>query len=187
MKRLMIFIFLFTLISPVKSQKIDFFSEDLTFRLQKEVFEVDGLYYFRNNTDSEVRQTMMYPFPDVEKYGEITFISVHREGDTTSMLLRHTERGALFMTILQPNEEAAYHIIYRQKLKTNEARYIILTTQKWGKPFETAKYRLETPPNLNLTHISITPDSTSQQQSKRVYLWQRQNFMPEADFEFFFD
>jgi hypothetical protein len=186
MKHLSIlFLFLF-LAAGVRSQKIEFFSEDLTFRLQQETFEVDGLYFFRNTSDAVIHQNMIYPFPDVEKYGEISFISINREGDTNTMLRNQTERGALFMVILQPREEAAYRIIYRQQLKSNEAKYIILTTQKWGKPFETADYKLEFPDSIQLTNISIEPDSTFQKDNQHTYLWHRENFMPTVDFEFEF-
>jgi hypothetical protein len=187
MKHLTI-LFLFLLLAPgVQSQKIEFFSENLTFRLHQGTFEVDGLYFFRNKTDAEVRQSMIYPFPDVEKYGDISFISINREGDTNTMLRSQNEKGALFMLILQPHEEAAYRIIYRQQLKSNEAKYIILTTQKWGKPFETADYRLEFPNSIQLTNISIEPDSVFQKNNQHTYLWHRKYFMPTVDFEFEFE
>lgn len=187
MKRLLILVLIIGLIPEAKSQKIEFFSEDLIFKLQQDIFEVDGLYFFRNITDSEVRQVLFYPFPDVKKYGEISFVSITMQGDTASMLLNQTERGAFFKLKLKPTEEAAYHIIYRQKLKTNEARYIIVTTQKWGKPFETADYRLEFPDTLRLTEISIEPDSTFRTDNQNIYLWHRQKFMPTVDFEFEFE
>lgn len=187
MKRLLILVLIIGLIPEVKSQKIEFFSEDLTFKLQPDIFEVDGLYFFRNITDSEVQQVLFYPFPDVEKYGEISFVSIKTQGDTASMLLRQTERGAFFRVELQPNEELAYHIIYRQKIKSKKAKYIIVTTQKWGKPFETAEYRLEFPDSLKLTSISIEPDSKFIKEDLNIYIWHRQNFMPTVDFEFDFE
>ncbi len=168
-------------------QKVDFFSEDLTFRLQKEIFEVDGLYFFRNNTALEINQTMIYPFPDVKRYGKILFLSITKAGDTSSMIINQKDQGALFIVNLLPGEQAAYHIIYRQQLKSNEAKYIILTTQKWRKPFETADYRLEIPSSLKLTHISINPDSTAQKNEKKLFFWHRENFMPDMDFEFMFE
>jgi hypothetical protein len=178
---------LFAIAFSCAGQKMDFFSETLTFRLQHDRLEVDGRYYFRNNTDKELRQMLFYPFPDVEKYGEISFISVTRADDTASVLINQTLTGARFGVKLAPREEAAYHIIYRQELITNEAKYIIVTTQKWGKPFETAGYRLEHPHNLDLTAISIPPDTTFRTPEKHIYLWTRQNFMPEEDFEFRFE
>lgn len=178
---------LFAIAFSCAGQKMDFFSETLTFRLQHDRLEVDGRYYFRNNADKELRQILFYPFPDVEKYGEISYISITREDDTASVLINQTLTGARFGVILAPGSEAAYHIVYRQELITNEAKYIIVTTQKWGKPFETAGYRLERPTDLELTAISIPPDTTFRTQDKFISLWSRQNFMPQEDFEFRFE
>ncbi len=187
MKIVAVVVFLF-LICPIGfCQKMDFYSESLTFRLQKGQFELDGLYYLRNNTETELRQALFYPFPDIERYGEISYISITKEDDTTSMLIKQTEKGAMFAVHLLPKQEAAYHIIYRQSLKSYEAKYIILTTQKWGKPFETADYRLEHPGNLKLTDISILPDTSFYQNDRKIYLWQKNNFMPTVDFEFEFE
>jgi hypothetical protein len=168
-------------------QKMDFYSESLTFRLQHGQFELDGLYYFRNNTQTELRQVLFYPFPDTEKYGDISYISITPKNDTTSLLIKQTDKGALFMVHLAPGQESAYHIIYRQNLASNQAKYIILTTQKWGKPFNKADYRLEVPEPIRLTNISIEPDSTFFKENQQIYIWQRKNFMPSVDFEFTFE
>jgi hypothetical protein len=187
MKIVSVVVLLF-LICPIGfCQKMDFYSESLTFRLQKGQFELDGLYYLRNNTANEIRQALFYPFPDIERYGEISFISITRENDTASMLIKQTDKGALFAVHLLPKQEAVYHIIYRQSLKSNQAKYIILTTQKWGKPFETAEYRLEHPDNLMLTDLSIPPDTSFYLNDRKIYLWQRNSFMPSVDFEFEFE
>jgi hypothetical protein len=169
------------------SQKMDFYSESLTFRLQHGQFELDGLYYFRNNMQSELRQVLFYPFPDIERYGEVSYISVTGHGDTASVLINQTDKGALFAVHLMPDQQKAYHIIYRQRLKSNEARYIVLTTQKWGKPFEQADYRLIIPDSIRLTNISIEPDSAFLLEDQQIHLWHRENFMPVKDFEFGFE
>jgi hypothetical protein len=186
-KQVIILVLLTGLMSSLSSQNIAFFSESLTFRLQPGMFELDGLYYLRNNTDAEVRQAMFYPYPDVEKYGEVSYISVNREGDTASLLVRQRKDGAIFMVTLGAREEASLHIRYTQNLISNKAKYIVLTTQAWGKPFETANYRLEVPGSLHVTSMSIEPDTIFSAGSNRIYRWERENFMPEVDFEFEFE
>lgn len=184
MKRMIISILLLGLFTNLSSQSIDFFSESLTFRLQDGSFEVEGLYYFRNNADTEISQNLFYPFPNVKKYGKISFISISKAGDPSSLLRNQTEYGAVFNITLQAKEEAAYHIRYVQELASNEARYIITTTQAWKKPFETADYRLEFPLSMNLVKSSIEPDTTFQFSHLNIYQWNRKNFMPAVDFEF---
>ncbi|MBE0639896.1 MAG: hypothetical protein IH598_15370 [Bacteroidales bacterium] len=187
MKQLIMLVLILGLITDTKSQNIEFFSENLTFRLQKGLFEVDGIYFFRNETGSDVKKALFYPFPDTETYGPVSFLSIKKEGDTVSMLINQTDKGALFLASLQSNEEVAYHIIYRQKLNSKKATYIITTTQKWGKPFKTADYRLEFPDSLKFTSISIEPDSIFIKNDLNIYIWHRQNFMPTVDFEFEFE
>ncbi len=168
------------------SQKIEFFKEDLKFSLNGELFVVDGLYYFRNTTDTEVKQMLFYPFPDVEVYGEIAFIQITKANDTISQLATQTSKGSLFKVQIPANAEIAFHISYGQKLKSDKAKYIITTTQKWGTPFEQADYRLEIPSSLSITNFSIPPDTRFQKDTLMIYTWKRQDFMPVVDFDFEF-
>ena len=168
------------------SQKIDFFREDLTFKIDTALFVVDGLYYFRNNTGAEVKQMLFYPFPDVEEFGEIAFIKITKVGDTVSQLATQTTKGALFKVLIEAHKEIPFHISYGQKLKSKQAKYIITTTQKWGKPFEEASYRLEVPSAIVVTSFSIQPDSVFFENKFQFYNWKRRDFMPETDFDFEF-
>lgn len=171
---------------PGFPQQIQFFGEDLHFKYSRELFEVEGLYYFRNLTGKEVRQVLFYPFPDTEKYGDISYISVHPENDTTSMLATQSEKGSLFKLLIPPEGEVAYHIAYGQKVKNGNAKYIITTTQQWAQPFEFARYDLTFPDTLAIRSVSIPPDTISNDNGSIVYRWEREDFMPEKDFEFNF-
>ena len=168
------------------SQKIEFFKEDLKFSLQDGLFVVDGLYYFRNTTDAEVKQMLFYPFPDVEVYGEIAFIEITKAGDSVSQLATETAKGSLFKVQIPANGEIPFHIRYGQKLKSEKAKYIITTTQKWGNPFEQADYRLEVPSEKAVTNFSIPPDTLFQKDHLQIFIWNRRNFMPVVDFDFEF-
>ncbi|MCF8365294.1 MAG: hypothetical protein K9H16_05905 [Bacteroidales bacterium] len=165
-------------------QNISFYAEDLDFYLTDSTFEVDGLYYFRNNSTHDIKQMLFYPFPDIEKYGEITFIKIQIEGDTTSMLATQSAKGSLFKVKIPANGEVAYRINYGQKLKSCEAKYIITTTQAWHEPFEFANYSLSFPETMNVDSVSISPDSTAIEAGLKKYFWQRKDFMPDRDFIF---
>jgi hypothetical protein len=187
MKQIMIIALLLGFCSGQKSQPIDFFKESLTFRLDHDTFELDGLYYFRNNTDVPLEQALFYPFPDVEEYGEISLITIARQDDDTNLIYSERTDGVIFKISLQPKEEAAFHIRYIQQLKSNRARYIIVSTQAWGKPFETASYRLEFPDYITITSASIEPDTHVRSKNLHAWTWERENFMPEVDFVFEFE
>jgi hypothetical protein len=178
-------IFAFTwIVVLAKSQTISFYAEDLNFSLTKTDFEVDGLYYFRNHSDTEVKQILFYPFPDIAKYGDITFIHINIEGDSTSMLASRSDKGSLFKVKIPARGEAVYRIKYGQKLKSNSAKYIITTTQAWNEAFELAKYSLTFPASIVIDSLSINPDSTVILDGQKKYFWQRKHFMPESDFIF---
>lgn len=170
----------------ILGQDISFFKEELKFQLKSDKFEVDGLYYFRNLTNKEIRQIMFYPFPDIEKYGEINYIEIRKEGDTVSQIATVSKKGSLFKMFIVPNGEAVYHICYSQQLKSNRAKYIITTTQQWGIEFEQADYILEFQNNLQIDTLTIKPDSIIPQLNYTQYIWHRENFMPEEDFIFWY-
>jgi hypothetical protein len=170
----------------ILGQDISFFKEELKFQLKPDKFEVDGLYYFRNRGDEEIQQMMFYPFPDIEKYGEISFIEIRKESDTVSQIATVSKKGSLFKMFIDPNGESVYHIRYSQQLKSNRAKYIITTTQQWGFEFEQADYILEFQNDLQIDTLSIKPDSIIQQMNYTQYIWHRENFMPEEDFIFWF-
>lgn len=184
MKKIFLVGYLIYMVFSASGQNISFYAEDLDFYLTDKTFEVDGLYYFRNNSNKEIKQMLFYPFPDIEKYGEITFIKIHIEGDTTSMLATQSAKGSLFKVKIPANGEVAYRINYEQKLKTSEAKYIITTTQAWNAPFEFADYSLSFPKAIVVDSVSITPDTTAVEAGLKKYFWQRKDFMPDRDFIF---
>ncbi|MEZ5198622.1 MAG: hypothetical protein R2764_20220 [Bacteroidales bacterium] len=180
--RLSLFIFLFN--GLLFGQDISFFKENLYFKINSDNFEVDGLYYFRNLTNNEIRQLLFYPFPDSEKYGEISFIEIRKESDTVSQIATVSDNGSLFKLFIDPNGESVYHIRYSQQLKSNRAKYIITTTQQWGIEFEQADYTLEFQNNVQIDTLSIKPDTIILKPDYTQYIWHRENFMPEEDFIF---
>lgn len=172
--------------SELIAQDITFFSEDLYFTLTSDNFEVNGHYFFRNSSDKKIQQLMFYPFPDADKYGEISSIDIKREGDTISKIATVSEKGSLYKLFIEPFGEVIYHIKYSQKLNSNQAKYILSTTQQWGKAFENANYTLKLPPFIHIDSLSIIPDSIVRSNNSTFYYWQRENYMPEDDFNVWF-
>ena len=168
------------------AQNISFFREDLIFTLNENNFEVDGLYYFRNTSDKKIQQVIFYPFPDINTYGEISSIKITTRDDTTSQIASISDFGSLFRLFIDPNGEVIYNIRYNQRLKSNQARYILTTTQQWGKAFEKANYALKVPANLHIDSLSINPDTMYKSNDSTYYFWYRENFMPEVDFNLWF-
>jgi hypothetical protein len=179
-------IFLLFTTNSILAQEVEFFREDLTFRLEDGFFAVEGDYFFRNTTDREVKKLLFYPLPESKIYGDITSLNINLKGNSTSMITGSSEEGAAFKLKLGPGEEATYRINYVQKLRSNEARYIITTTRHWGKGLEFATYRLDCSASIFLDSISIIPDTIFMEKRRYHYLWDREDFMPEVDFIFQF-
>jgi hypothetical protein len=168
------------------AQQIAFFAEDLRFSLSDSLFEVDGLYYFRNLTGSKISRPLFYPLPAEEAYGQIAYLMIVSANDTTNSLLRQTDEGAMFRVEMNAFQEKAYHIRYGQKMKNSKAKYIVTTTQHWKQPFEWAQYRLSHPTSITLDSVSIAPDSVAKADGVIHCFWERDNFIPATDFYFEF-
>jgi hypothetical protein len=85
-----------------------------------------------------------------------------------------------------PNETRILRIGYTQEVKTNQAMYILTTTASWGKPFQQAYYELHVPFDIQVDSISYVPDKIQQVGGLFIYIFERQNFMPDRDFIIYF-
>jgi len=103
-------------------------------------------------------------------------------GENNSCLVLDGEEGFSFVIQLKTDEEKAFHIVYRQKVR-DHATYILTSTRYWGKPLEKAFYQLTVPVDLQITGFSYPPDYQDNKTNDRIYYWFRENFMPDKDFE----
>lgn len=160
--------------------KLSFEKEDITFEIENGIFTVRGIYYF--NSDSEKEYSILYPFPTDTIYGNPFKIEVSYINSNKNIEYKTTkDSSAVFFRILA-NPEQPILITYSQRLKTNKARYILLSTNQWHKPLIQADYKLITPLNFSITSLSVKPDKEIQIDNKKIYLWHKENFMPQKDF-----
>jgi len=97
LKQIIIFILLFS-IKFVQAQNLQFYQEDLNFKIEDNYFYVDGLYYFRNTSSKEINRRLFYPFPQDETYGEVDSIFVINLQDS----LNETNKVLHSQLILNP-------------------------------------------------------------------------------------
>jgi len=184
LKHIIIFILLFSF-KLVQAQDLQFYQEDLDFKIEGNYFYVDGLYYFRNTSSKVINRRLFYPFPQDETYGEVDSIFVINLQDSLAETnLRNNLKGSSFTINIKPDTIAIYRIFYRQELKGIKAEYILTTTQTWGSPFEQANYTLELPKEFSLDSISYIPDSLREEKEKYIFFWHKEDFMPNKNFEF---
>lgn len=167
------------------SQKVDFFKEDLRFRLTEEYFEVDGDYYFRNNNSLPIVSRLIYPFPNDSLFGTISSIRCIDLSDSSVAIEKYFDSKITFSINIPAYKTKVYNIGYHQKTTGNIARYILTTTHQWGKPFEEATYKLTTT-KIIIDSLSYLPDKVEVFQDSSVFYWDNKIFMPDKDFEVFF-
>ena len=185
MKNLIIFVFVIAAAVEIQSQNVDFFREDLRFRLMDGKFEIEGDYYFRNNTESPLTMKLIYPFPLDSLFGKIDSVICFGSSDLSSSIYSVNQKQMIFAISIPPNESKIYRIAYHQQLRANKALYILTTTKRWGKPFERASYELLVE-NLDVDSLSYIPDKVEVFNDSTKFYWDKENFMPDRDFEVFF-
>jgi hypothetical protein len=160
---------------------ISFEEEDITFEIQDSIFIVKGIYYF--NSESEKEFSILYPFPSDSIYGKpfnilVTYINT---GETLGYKIKKDSSSIMFPALIKG--KTPLMISYHQQLKSNKAKYILTSTNYWKKPLEQVDYKLITALDFNVKKFSIIPDKEIELDNKKIFLWQRENFMPTKDFE----
>lgn len=182
--------FLLLLFSSLRfsfSQNLQFYREDLTFEIKDNYFYVDGVYNFNNDGDKEIKQILFYPFPTDSAYVPVDSMNALDSKSQKNVVLSTTQNGMTFNVELAPYGIGKYRISYRQKLLKNKAEYILITTQKWGHPFDNAHYKLIVPVNMKITSISYTQDSSEQTKDMVIYYWSKKDFMPNKNMVIYFE
>ncbi len=183
MKQIIILILIFSF-HLIQAQDLQFYQEDLDFKIEDNYFYVDGLYYFRNTNSKELNRRLFYPFPQDEIYGKVDSIFVINIQDTLKETdIRNNQNGISFSIHIKADTTAIYRIGYRQELKETKAEYILITTQTWGIPFEQVNYTLAFPKEFSLDSISYMPDSLREESDRYIFFWYKENFMPDKNFE----
>ncbi len=166
------------------SQNLQFQKEKLNFTIEKDGFEVDGLYYFRNSTDDTLEQVILYPFPQSPGLGTVESVqieAIYPEADT-GILIQCNQKAAGFRLKMNPNDSAIIHVSYSQSTPNNRAEYILTSTQVWQNPLEQADFTLAIPMDIKIDSLSYHADSLIFTDHHLLYKWQFLDFMPERNF-----
>lgn len=168
----------------VSAQKPEFFKEDISFGIDSLFFSVNGDYYFRNTSDDIHKFVVVYPVRSNDTSKPIDTIMVFDLGNPGGILkVDVKDTLATFAISLPPHSEKTVRVFYRQRHNGKEVRYILLTTKFWNKPFERADYSLAVGRNIKINNFSLKPDKSVDFGETVIFYWERENFMPENDFE----
>jgi len=183
MKKTIVYsLFLFTFLSSqIKGQNlVSFFEEHIDFTLDSDYFVINGIYSFHNKSDREINQQILFPFAN--KTTTIDSIRIINLNTKRKVQFNRLEKSVQFSFSLPANDTVDVNIFYRQK-KSDLNKYIITSTQSWGKSLKTAVYTLTTEQELKIKSLSYQPDTVKNINDKKLYLWYKTEFMPQKDFE----
>jgi hypothetical protein len=174
------------LCSCASGQRADFFREDITFRLDGIHLDVEGYYWFANNSDTFVAADISYPFPNWsgEEIDSIRVFNISAAHKTRYDM--DGTNGISFHMFIPQHDTAVVQIGYRQKLNGDSAVYLLRTTQGWAKSLNRAEYKLVVPDSLVVKDFSYLPERSYSIGREKIYFWGMEHFMPVRDMIFHF-
>jgi len=137
-----------------------FDSELIRLSVSGDTLTVDGLYRFVAEPGAP-RVSLFYPYPTDSLLGAASTEFLHWRPDSAESWrpaeFRESQRPYGARWILPVAGAAAFEVrtVYRQRLKTRYARYIVTTTAAWGRPLTRARFELRLPPGAALTRASF--------------------------------
>jgi len=173
--------------SQLRQSPVDFFKEQITLTVNDNMSYVNGIYYFRNNTDKTGSLPIAFPFyvDSLSLYPDSIAAFIVDNADTIPINIhRNIRNNSVTLNIpLKSREIAIWHLDYRQRISSSRAVYIITSTASWGKPLEDATYRFNVPIHYKNVEIWPEADTVLQHDSYNEYLSHKTNFMPPHDME----
>ena len=183
-----IIVILFFFGSILLAQSVDFYKEDITFKLNKNKFCVDGIYYFRNNTDKIQKDLIYFPVKSICPNSEADSVNVFNLSKMLSVKIsKKSANGFFFILEVDAGDSAHYQIKYQQDICCDSVLYILKSTQRWGKPLSSGIYKLLAHKSIKVNYFSYEPDKEYNIDDFYIYSWKKKDFFPNQDIVFKFD
>jgi hypothetical protein len=149
--------------------------------LADDALQVRGTYWF-GTADSSMSETRLYyPFPADTFSDYPFFIDISDASSSKAITFAKQEQGVSFPIAVKPGDTASVTVLYRQKVRNREGRYILTTTENWGRPLVDSRYSIGVPATLTLAYMSYECDSISRTGKFLVYSFFKKRFMPDRD------
>jgi hypothetical protein len=149
--------------------------------------QVTGLYHYVNRSVFPASFSLGVPFPTDSEHpwpAEFHLSEVDDKGAFLKWIETRPYHGeTVFRLWFWPSGERWIRLDYIQGTRVPEARYILLSTRKWGKPLQRGDYILHLGDGLELTSSNY-PMTTNIGGHSGSYSFSRNDFLPAADWEF---
>jgi hypothetical protein len=181
MKRISgIILLLFFFFRTLAQLPVSFIEEYIDFAIDNNYYIVNGIYVFTNNTSEQISQNIIFPFASESRVVDSIRILNLKSQQPLSFLTQ--KRSVAFGIHILPHDTLEINIFYRQPLSAKNI-YILKSTETWKRPLSKAVYSLTTNKTIKIISFSFEPDTMKKENDKKIYYWEKHNFMPEMDFE----
>ena len=168
-------------ILPIHAQgKISFFEEHIDFELDSIYFSINGIYSFYNPTDKGINQRIVFPF--AVETTQVDSVGIINLSDLSRIQFQRLKKAITFFINMPPRDTVDVNIFYKQKT-AKENTYVITSTQSWKQALEKAVYTLTTSLPADETKFSYPFVSKEIINGKKLYRWEKTNFMPDKEFD----
>jgi hypothetical protein len=149
--------------------------------------QVHGVYHYRNRFPLPLTFSLGLPFPMDATHLAPSDYSVSEclaDGTAGQEIRTHKYHGnVVFRLWFAPSQEKWIRVDYTQPLMVSNARYILLTTQKWQRPLDSGEYILHLDEGNELV-MSNYPTHKSEDAGGRTLSFTKSNFFPQEDWIF---
>lgn len=163
------------------AQSVDFFRENINIDICDTSCSLKGAYYFKNVDETPVSRTLYYPFVINHELPVPDSISVFDRTRSAEIKYVLSKSGILFPLEIPERSIVVIDIFYHQKTPASKFEYILLTTQEWHKPLDSAEFRCVIPQGLHISHMSYPFKKINSDAKGTVYSFRKRNFAPEKN------
>jgi len=172
----LLLIFIQLPIVSVAQDNLQFIGEKIDFNINYSRFSTNGIYIFVNNTEHEIRQTILFPFS--QEADSVSIKRVYNLSYAQNIQFKQNDNSILFPINIFSKDTVKLNISYTQKTSI-ENIYILESTQAWNKPLQKAEYSLTCDDTVVIDSLSLKQDTIV----GNVYYWTKTDFYPTDDFK----
>jgi len=176
MNKLILILFFVVPIKLLAQQNLKFIGERIDYIINSERFVINGIYYFANNSEKEIKQTILFPF--AKNTDSIVTKRVYNLTYSERLSFQELENAIAFKIFVLPKDTVKVNIAYSQNT-VKENIYKLESTQTWGQALQKADYSLTFDTSVQIDSLSLKPDI----KDDNVYYWKRQDFYPNENFK----
>ncbi len=164
---------------------LQFDSEWIRLYVIGDSLEVRGTYVLRCQRRTARPYVLFYPFPQDSLLGEARIVSLRAKLDgidagEQSWKPGTRTAGVQWLTPACTGDTISMDVVYRQKLLTSYARYIVTTTREWGRPIRHARFDIHLPAGSVPVEFSF-PFEARGDSLERYYRFDVDAFYPDRD------